>query len=273
MTNHGETTGSPENGDISRRDTGPRTPGGDEDRAPRSQDITCTAYDSHGDGQQVTLRSPAELADALPYLLGYRPEDSIVLVALHDKDGRGRFGGRARLGIPANPDDWPSAARQLAHGLVTGSERRGARPEQMVVFLCHEPGRGESGRQVKERLGPLARTLRLECGALDIPVVEALCVSDGRFWSYWAIHGPPPAVSRRDDEIRTRSGRTRRVTADDSQYSTLMPPRAFCTASRVVSSISSKRWTYTSSVTDGLAWPSRFCTVLIDSRWAISSEA
>ena len=185
MTNHGETTGSPENGDIRGRDTGPRTSGGDEDRAPRPQDITCTAYDSHGDGQQVTLRSPAELADALPYLLGYRPEDSIVLVALHDKDGRGRFGGRARLGIPANPDDWPSAARQLAHGLVTGSERRGTRPEQMIVFLCHEPGRGESGRQVKERLGPLARTLRLECGALDIPVVEALCVSDGRFWSYW----------------------------------------------------------------------------------------
>ncbi|MFE4049317.1 DUF4192 family protein [Streptomyces sp. YIM B13518] len=166
MTNHGETTGSPENGDISGRGTGPRTPGGEDD------------------GQQVTLRSPAELADALPYLLGYRPEDSIVLVALHDKDGRGRFGGRARLGIPANPDDWPSAARQLAHGLVTGSERRGTRPEQMIVFLCHEPDRGESGRQVKERLGPLARALRLECGALDIPVVEALCVSDGRFWSY-----------------------------------------------------------------------------------------
>ncbi|WP_371102405.1 DUF4192 domain-containing protein [Streptomyces sp. PU_AKi4] len=184
MTNQGETTGSPENGDISGRDPGPRTPGGDEDRAPRPQDITCTAYDSHGDGQQVTLRSPAELADALPYLLGYRPEDSIVLVALHDKDGRGRFGGRARLGVPLNPDDWPAAARQLAHGLVTGSERRGARPEQMVVFLCQEPGRGESGRQVKERLGPLAHTLRLECGALDIPVVEALCVSDGRFWSY-----------------------------------------------------------------------------------------
>ncbi|MFD7701207.1 DUF4192 family protein [Streptomyces caelestis] len=184
MTNHGETTGTPENGDISGRGTGPRTPGDGEDRAPRPQDVTCTAYDSGNDGQQVTLRSPAELADALPYLLGYRPEDSIVLVALHDKDGRGRFGGRARLGIPANPDDWPSAARQLAHGLVTGSERRGARPEQMVVFLCHEPGRGESGRQVKDRLGPLARALRLECGALDIPVVEALCVSDGRFWSY-----------------------------------------------------------------------------------------
>src|SRR5687768_12592462 len=149
MTNHGETTGSPENGDISGRDTGPRTPGGDEDRTPRPQDVTCTAYDSRGDGQQVTLRSPAELADALPYLLGYRPEDSIVLVALHDKDGRGRFGGRARLGIPANPDDWPAVARQLAQGLVTGSERRGGRPAQIVAYLCQDPALGETGAQVR----------------------------------------------------------------------------------------------------------------------------
>ncbi|GHH26802.1 DUF4192 domain-containing protein [Streptomyces lanatus] len=133
---------------------------------------------------QVTLRTPAELADAVPYLLGYRPEDSMVLVALHDTDGRGRFGGRARLGIPAGSDDWDSAAGQLAHGLVTGSERRGARPEQMVAFLCQEPAKDETGRQVMERLRPLAQMMRVACGSLDVPVIEALCISDGRFWSY-----------------------------------------------------------------------------------------
>ncbi|MBT3152286.1 DUF4192 family protein [Streptomyces sp. CHD11] len=217
MTNPNETTGTPENSDIpgrgesestglpprsrsagragpagiragGREEEGGEEKGGEEkggeDRTPPPGGIGRTAYDSHADAQQVTLRTPAELADALPYLLGYRPEDSIVLVSLYDREGRGRFGGRARLGIPGNADDWPSAARQLTHGLVTGSERRGTRPEQMVVFLCSEPGRGETGRQVKERLEPLARTLRLECGALDIPVVEALCVSGGRFWSY-----------------------------------------------------------------------------------------
>lgn len=145
-------------------------------------------YDGHPGEHQVTLRTPAELADALPYLLGYRPEDSVVLVALHDRGGRGRFGGRARLGIPANPDDWPSAARQLAHGLVTGSERRGARPEQLVAYVCQEPGSAESGRQVMERLQPLAQRLRVECGLLDVPVIEALCISDGRFWSYCCVN-------------------------------------------------------------------------------------
>ncbi|MDQ1035747.1 hypothetical protein QFZ75_002163 [Streptomyces sp. V3I8] len=142
------------------------------------------AVDAPGPERQVTLRTPAELADALPYLLGYRPEDSIVLVALHDRDGRGRFGGRARLGIPGNGDDWPSAAHQLTHGLVKGSERRGALPESMVAFLCQDPGEGESGRAVMERLRPLAQLLRTACGALDVPVIEALCISDGRFWSY-----------------------------------------------------------------------------------------
>ncbi|MEU9229217.1 DUF4192 family protein [Streptomyces massasporeus] len=187
MTNHSETTGSSENGDI----TGPAAQGGHKngEEVRKGSDLSgprasSPAYGSHGDEHQVTLRTPAELADALPYLLGYRPEDSIVLVALHDRDGRGRFGGRARLGIPANADDWPSAARQLSHGLVTGSERRGARPEAMVAFLCQEPEKGQTGRQVMERLRPLAQRLRVECGSLDVVVVEALCISEGRYWSY-----------------------------------------------------------------------------------------
>ncbi|MFF7609901.1 DUF4192 family protein [Streptomyces parvulus] len=170
MTNHSETTGPSENGDI----PGPRQSNG------KALVPSVPGADEH----QVTLRTPAELADALPYLLGYRPEDSIVLAALRDREGRGRFGGRARLGIPANTDDWSCAARQLVQGLVTGSERRGVRPEQMVAYLCQEPAPGETGREVMERLRPLAQRLRVECGALDVPVVEALCISAGRFWSY-----------------------------------------------------------------------------------------
>ncbi|MCW7945955.1 hypothetical protein AAW14_29125 [Streptomyces hygroscopicus] len=174
MTNHDEAAGSSGTGDM-----GGFAHGGE-----------AAAYTDHGPSArpgseaQVTLRTPAELADALPYLLGYRPEDSIVLVALHDRDRRGRFGGRARLGIPTHPDDWGSVAQQLAHGLVTGSERRGARPESMVAYLVQEPVSGETGREVMERLRPLAQSLRTACGAFDIPVVEALCISDGRFWSY-----------------------------------------------------------------------------------------
>ncbi|MFI7502572.1 DUF4192 domain-containing protein [Streptomyces sp. NPDC049687] len=222
MTNHSEATGSSENGDIPGRDElgapashdGHHAPGAPTARgeAPEYGAATAysdasayggdhpydapmayishtpydanTAYGADSAAHQVTLRTPGELADALPYLLGYRPEDSIVLVALSDRDGRGRFGGRARLGLPAHPDDWAAVARQLAEGLVKGSERRGTRPAQMVAYLCQDPAKGETGRQVMERLRPLAQSLRLACGKLDAPVIEALCISDGRFWSY-----------------------------------------------------------------------------------------
>ncbi|MFC5723671.1 DUF4192 domain-containing protein [Streptomyces gamaensis] len=132
--------------------------------------------------QQVTLRSPAELADALPYLLGFHPDDSIVMVALHG--GRGRFGGRLRLGIPPARQDWPAICEQLAETLLTGSDRRGARPDGVVVYLCQDPAPGQPAREVMRRLRPLAQRLRQECGRLGMPVFEALCISDGRFWSY-----------------------------------------------------------------------------------------
>ncbi|WP_037685334.1 DUF4192 domain-containing protein [Streptomyces aureocirculatus] len=177
----------------------------------------------------VTLRTPAELADALPYLLGFQPEDSVVLIALHGP--RGRFGGRVRLGIPERREDWPSVAEQLAQCLVSGCERRESRPDGVVAFLCREPGGSagdisgpigdtfgptgrtsmptgdasaptgdapwpigdgssagdgswSAGRQVMEHLRPLAQSLRTACGGLDVPVLEVVCVSDGRFWTY-----------------------------------------------------------------------------------------
>lgn len=134
------------------------------------------------DEQQITLRGPAELADALPYLMGFHPNDSVVMVALHG--GRGRFGGRLRLGIPQSAQEWPSVAEQLAECLIKGSERRGGRPDAIVVFLCQDPAEGETGGQVMERLRPFAQRLRTACGALDVPVLEALCISDSRYWSY-----------------------------------------------------------------------------------------
>lgn len=131
---------------------------------------------------QVTLRGPAELADALPYLMGFYPDDSIVMVALQGE--RGRFGGRVRLGIPTDTTQWPDVADQLADCLISAGEERAPRPSAIIVYLCQEPAAGENGKDVKDRLRPLAQRLRTACGALDVPVLEALCISNGRFWSY-----------------------------------------------------------------------------------------
>ncbi|MFE6224694.1 DUF4192 domain-containing protein [Streptomyces sp. NPDC057854] len=133
-------------------------------------------------GRQVTLRSAAELADALPYVLGFHPTDSIVLIALHGPNGR--FGGRVRIGIPRAPGEWDAIADRLAECLVETSAQRTSPPDGIVGFLCQDPGPDETAPQVHERLRPLAQRLRTACGALDIPVYEVLCISGGRHFSY-----------------------------------------------------------------------------------------
>ncbi|MFG3379584.1 DUF4192 domain-containing protein [Streptomyces sp. NPDC047999] len=142
-----------------------------------------SAFDAGRPGdRQITLRSPAELADALPYMMGFHPSDSIVLVTLHGRSGR--FGGRLRVGIPPSSEEWEPVATEIADCLIRGSEHRGARPDGMLVFLCQDPVAGESPASVTARLRPLAQWLRTACGTLDVPVYEALCISGGRYWSY-----------------------------------------------------------------------------------------
>lgn len=149
----------------------------------RHSDSRGTARLGTLDGNnRVTLRSPGDLADALPYLLGYHPDDSLVLVALHGA-GR-RLGGRVRTGLPEDPAQWPAVAEQLVDCLVSGSEARGGRPDAAVLYLCRDPREGESGGQVMGRLRPLAQHIRTACGTREVPVFEALCVSGGRYWSY-----------------------------------------------------------------------------------------
>lgn len=131
---------------------------------------------------QVSLRGPGQLADALPYLLGFHPDDSIVIVAAHGE--RSRFGGRIRVGIPAEPSEWEALAGHLAQCLQDGSAVRGARPDGAVVYVCQDPAEGETARAVAERLRPLAQLLRTACGEREMPVFEALCLSGGRYWSY-----------------------------------------------------------------------------------------
>ncbi|MFE9247860.1 DUF4192 family protein [Streptomyces sp. NPDC007088] len=64
----------------------------------------------------VSVRSRGELVDALPYLIGYRPENSIVLLAVHGEQGR--VGRHVRVGIPAARRDWPAAAERIAARLL-----------------------------------------------------------------------------------------------------------------------------------------------------------
>ncbi|MDJ1130875.1 DUF4192 domain-containing protein [Streptomyces iconiensis] len=174
--------------DHDRESSGNESPdAGDDHRPERVTDSGGSggagAVPTVGQRTDVSLRGPAELADSLPYLLGFYPDDSIVVVALHGE--RGRFGARIRMGIPDTDEGWQALAPQLAECLDATAQARGPRPDGAIVFLCQEPAEGESaGKEVMERFRPLIQRLRVACGELEMPVYEALCLSDGCYFSY-----------------------------------------------------------------------------------------
>ncbi|MFJ7249857.1 DUF4192 family protein [Kitasatospora sp. NPDC098652] len=129
----------------------------------------------------VLMRGPADMAELLPYLLGFYPDDSIVAVGLQGPDLH--QGGVIRADLPASPADWPAAAEETAALLVALSERHGSRPLEVLLYLCQDRVTAHAPPAVGE-LRPLADQLRAAFGRRGVAVKESLCVSDGRWWSF-----------------------------------------------------------------------------------------
>ncbi len=79
----------------------------------------------------VRATDPSELLAALPYVLGYHPQESVVVTAV---DG-GRLGTSARLDVAAVVDDPAGTGRHIATTLA----RTGVTTVLMVVYSCAPP--------------------------------------------------------------------------------------------------------------------------------------
>ncbi|MFB7945216.1 DUF4192 domain-containing protein [Kitasatospora phosalacinea] len=134
----------------------------------------------------VRLRGPADMAEMLPYLLGFFPDDSIVAVGL--QGSALDQGGVIRIDIPEDPACWERTAEEAARLLVELSEQRDRRPVQVLLYLCRDPADGarasEDGPAVLARLRPLAAALARAFRNEQVAVKESLCVSAGRWWSF-----------------------------------------------------------------------------------------
>ncbi|TYB36818.1 DUF4192 domain-containing protein [Micromonospora sp. AP08] len=113
---------------------------------------------------RLAVRSPADLVAAVPYLLGFHPADSVVVVAVRGR----RVVFAARGDLPEPGADPRPAARHLAEVVA----RQGTDAATVIGY------------------GPAARvTAAVDAvgEALDragLLVLDALRVTDGRWWSY-----------------------------------------------------------------------------------------
>ena len=117
---------------------------------------------------RVALDDINDLANAVPYMLGFYPSDSLVVIALCGP--RDRLSFTMRLDLP-DPDDYDQIAA------MTAIRMRHAQADAVMLFVYADASERECGLPERE----LVETLQT---ALAMPVREALLIDDGRTWSY-----------------------------------------------------------------------------------------
>jgi hypothetical protein len=115
----------------------------------------------------LLVSSPSELVAALPYLMGYHPNDSVVLVGRRGRDLD--FSACFDLPPPGLDED---AARDATREIAAGVLRQ--QPDSMVVI-----GYGPR-RRVTPAVLRVAETFR----TFGVCIDDVLRVDEGRWWSY-----------------------------------------------------------------------------------------
>ncbi len=135
----------------------------------------------------VHIGDPGDLAAGLPQLLGYRPTESVVLMALGGGTGR-------RVGLTVRADLPPAGhARELA--AVLARSLATDEPRAALAFVVSEVpdeaapllpdgvhGGGECGTDLPHRA--LVHDLVLALDAVGLPLEQALLVRADRWWDF-----------------------------------------------------------------------------------------
>jgi hypothetical protein len=113
---------------------------------------------------KLSLREPTDVLAAIPYLVGFHPTDSLVVLALRGK--RLVFAGRADLppaGSPAH-DEIGYLVEVMLRQDATGA-----------IVVGYGPA---------ARVDSIARGLQKALERRDLAVLEVMRAEDGRYWSY-----------------------------------------------------------------------------------------
>jgi uncharacterized protein DUF4192 len=114
--------------------------------------------------EPLVIRSPEEAVSAVPYMLGFHPEDSLVVLGYG-----GPYGACAlRIDLPRSAGEAEEVAGHAA-GMLTANEF----PAALLV-----------GYGPHDQVAPVLMTVRAAMDERDIDVREMLRVEQDRWWSY-----------------------------------------------------------------------------------------
>ncbi|MFD0883008.1 DUF4192 domain-containing protein, partial [Streptosporangium algeriense] len=134
------------------------------------------------DKVRVFLDELGDLISVVPYLLGFHPALSLVVLVVNPADGA--VTATIRFDLPDDAADGPELAQQLGW-IMTGNNVTD------VLLIGYGPG-----SRVTPTMDAVCRVLRDR----RIVIVEALRVQEGRYWSYLCLDAGccPPEGTRFD---------------------------------------------------------------------------
>lgn len=134
--------------------------------------MTENAMDAEQD--VLSVRSPGDLLAVIPYLVGFRTDDSLVVVGLSEPRPHIVFTCRSDLPETRDPVELTQRARHIAYVLAV-------QEPDCAMIAGFGPG---------VRVTPMVDAVLAELELYGIPVREALRAEDGRYWSYLCVSGP-----------------------------------------------------------------------------------
>jgi Domain of unknown function (DUF4192) len=120
---------------------------------------------SDGDGPLVA-RGAEDVLSVVPYLLGFHPSDSLVVLSLHG--ARRRVGFRLRVDLP----EQPAQARALGRQLLPLLRRNGATTVLLIAYAADD-----------HVAGPVMAVVLEQLRAAGIDVADAWRADGSRWWS------------------------------------------------------------------------------------------
>jgi hypothetical protein len=137
--------------------------------------------------QPIRVASPGDFIELMPFLLGYTPENSLVLHGIIDS---GPAGPTMALPLPADPTQWRAVAEAAAPDFLRYSNDRGHDLRDVVACLYRNPQPGQSPEETADLLGHLADwIIDAFCELGDAPIKIAIGIV-GRHWWDYACHWP-----------------------------------------------------------------------------------
>ncbi|WP_382465852.1 DUF4192 family protein [Streptomyces noursei] len=130
----------------------------------------------------LKIANLGNVAEALPFVLGHYPDDSLVLHLPGDEFIDGPI---LTCPFPDDPTDWIEAAQTAAYQFTHLVHEHGRTPDNgIIVYLCREPRSDETAEDTAELLRPIANALVDTLTEHRGDVLQTLGLVAGRWWAY-----------------------------------------------------------------------------------------